>query len=122
MLCTKFLSRIIYSLINFWPFIVYTYNIYIHVCIFDQPSIHYFCIIASDHLFNDASHLVTRSAAAITKLQVLEPKLMIYDEESRKQCLEVRNVVLDLNSVCVCMYVCVFGAAKCQTALSYLAV
>ena len=70
-------------------------------------NLHYFCIIASDHLFNDASRLVTRSAAAITKLQELEPKLMIYDEESKQQCLEVRNVVLHLNSVCVCMYVCV---------------
>ena len=54
----------------------------------------YYIYIASDHLFNQAKHLVTRSAAAISKLQNLEQKLQIDNKETKQQCLQVRNVHL----------------------------
>ena len=47
--------------------------------------------IASDHLFNQASHLVARSSANILKLHTLEQKLLLDNELAKQQCLQVRN-------------------------------
>lgn len=43
--------------------------------------------VASDLLYREAYALVAKSPSNLTRLQLLESKLMILDEESRQRCL-----------------------------------
>jgi len=80
----SFLSKMTYQFtVDFLHFIM-------HIII-SAFTVLLYTYAASDHLFNDASRLVTRSAAASSKLQDLEQKLLIDNEESKQQCLQVNS-------------------------------
>ena len=62
-----------------------------YICIYcDKVS-----FAASHWLYKEANALVERSSSNLARFHLLEDKLMILDEESRKQCLlEGRNLAI----------------------------
>ena len=51
--------------------------------------------VASDLLYKEANTLVSKSPSNLARLHLLESRLMIFDEESRQQCLlQGRNLTI----------------------------
>ena len=57
------------------------YNFYLFVYLF------IFLIVGCDNLYKEVNELVSKSAESLAKMQALEEKLCITNEEQRQQCL-----------------------------------